>query len=218
MEILPTGHRTVFVEGIEYNEYPPPSGLIKAMKRQWALPLLHAGSLKMRKLAFYQQLEKPILGDPEEGVGLLKFNGQTMRMHSMKDIYVWCTSLPSITPARFKNIAEEGNYDCLVRIHDPLAFITRICKCLRQYHRGFNIHCGRIIYNRREEVDQRTLHSQKWNSNIFQKSPRSKADQEFRISVQNCTDTPLPVEDLDLTIGNCSDIISIENILSVPFQ
>ena len=212
MEIIPTGHGTVFVEGIEYNEYPPPSVLIKAMKRQWALQLLHTGSMKMRRLAYYRQLEKPTLGDPEEGLGLLKFNGRLMHSNSMKDIFVWCTSLLSIAPTRFMQIAEEGNYDCRVRILDPQTFFSRICICLRQNHRGFNIHCGHIIYNRREEVDQKTLHSQKWNSNVFQKPPGSKDDQEYRISVQNCTDTPLPVEGLDLTIGNCSDILSIEDV------
>ena len=212
MEITNTDFGTTIVDGIEYNDYPPPAELIKAMERQWAVPLDQAGSIKMRKLAFYQCWEKRILGDPEDGKGFLRFDGRLIHTGTVNDVYAWCTSLSSIQPSRLALIARDGGYDCLVRIREPSSFLARILSFLRQNYQGFRVHCGHVVYNRRADVDKITLNSQSWHFNVFQKAQESKDDEEYRISIVNCTFNHLSGEDLDLELGDCSDIITIEEL------
>jgi len=207
-----TRSSTLIVNGIEYNEYPSPGQLVKLMERKWANELLNSGSVRLRKLEYYRRWENDLLGDPNDGEGLYHRRGHPMEAGSINDVYGWCLSLPDIPSTRISLLAHHGGYDCMVRIHAPEEFFRRAQDWLSAHLNGFLLHCGRVNYNRGEEVDEQTLKSQKFHFNVFQKDPRFQDDMEYRMAVTNSTFTSLPGDHLDLALGDCTDIISIEDL------
>jgi hypothetical protein len=203
---------TVLVNGIEYNEYPPPEQLLKVMKRQWAECLLGTGLVRLHKLEYYRRLENELLGDPNDGEGLYHLGGHPIQTGSVNEVYAWCLSLPVIEKGQLLLLAQHGGYDCTVVVRAPEEFFRRVKDWLCKYKKGFQLHCGLVNYNRGEEVDKETLNSQKFNFNVFQKAPRFGDDMEYRISITNWTFKSFQEDHLDLLIGDCSGIMSIERL------
>ena len=201
---------TLLVGGIEYNEYPPPQPLLRAMESKWAEELVKTGLVRLRKLEYYRQWKNNLLGDPDDGQGLYHLDNYPMQMGSVNDVYAWCLSLPDISSERLLAIAEHGDYDCIVVIHAPEKLFTRMQDYLQKRHEGFRVHCGYVHYNRGAEVNKETLNSQKFHFNIFQKAPQFQDDQEYRLSVTNCTADRHEEDYLDLRLGDCRDITSIQ--------
>jgi len=201
---------TVLVNGIEYNEYPPPEQLVKVMKREFAEQLISNGLVRLRKLEYYRRWEKGQLGDPNDGKGLYHLDGHPMQTGSVNDVYAWCLALPAIKRDRLLFLAVDGSYDCMIVLRAPEEFLRRVNDWLSEYRKGFWLHCGLVTYNRGEEVDKKALNSQKFHFNVFQKAPRFKNDMEYRMSIINATFQHLQEDYLDLLIGDCSDIMSIE--------
>jgi hypothetical protein len=212
MESVRTQTGTLIVNGIEYNEYPPPRKLVKIMERKWAEEIVRTGSIRLRKIEYYRRWENELLGDPNEGEGLYHLHGHPMQIGSTNDVYVWCLSLPVIEPNRVLLLAKHGGYDCMLVIHSPEKLFREVASFLSQQRNGYILHCGLVNYNRGEEVDKRTLNSQKFHYNIFQKSVRFKDDKEYRISVTNTTFNRLPEDHFDLLLGNCQNILSMEDL------
>jgi hypothetical protein len=161
------------------------------MEKQYALEVVQKGKIKLRKFNYYKRWKSKILGDREDGTGLLNLDGQVTRIDSWNDVFVWCTCLPSINPQRLALIAREGQYDCVIRVHDCMTFVTRVY----------------------------SANSQKWGYGMFQKGDESKDDQEYRITATRVFIFPHnfqngPEEELVVELGDCSDLITIEN---VPF-
>ena len=210
MELTRTQTGTVIVKGIEYNEYPPPQQLVKVMERKWAEQVVSAGSMRLRKLEYYRRWENKLLGDPNDGKGLYHLHGHPMQTGSVNDVYAWSLSLPIIEQSRLLLLAQHGDYDCMLMIHAPKKFFRKVANFLSQCRKGFILHCGLVNYNLGEEIDKKTLNSQKFHYNVFQKSTRFNDDKEFRIAITNSTFNRLPNDHLDLLLGDCSDIMSIE--------
>ena len=59
---------TFLVNGIEYNERPPPERLVRVMKRKWAEELASKGSLRLHTLEYFRKWENKVLGDPNDGI------------------------------------------------------------------------------------------------------------------------------------------------------
>lgn len=203
---------------IEYNEYPPPQLLLKAMERQWAEKLIDSGSLRLRKLEYYRQWENDHLGDANDGRGLFHMAGDPVQTDSGNDVYAWCLSLPDISNAQLLEIAKHGEYNCVVRIHSPEELFKRMLKFLQEHKKGFRLHNGYVHYNRGAEIDKETLKSQKFHFNVFQKEQRFQENKEYRISITNCTLTRYKEDYLDLLLGDSSDILSIEPLSNSPLQ
>jgi len=204
----PTG--TSLVDNIEYNEYPPAKQLCKAMKGRWANELIQRGLIRIRKLEYYRKWENDVLGDPKEGRGLYHIEGHPMQMDSANDIYAWCLSLPEISSGRLLAIAAQGKYDCTVVIHDMEMLLLRIRSHLQKNYRGMWLHCGYVNYDRGTEVSKETLDMKKFHFNVFQKASRFQDDKEYRVSITNCISKRYKESYLDLLIGECKDIISIQ--------
>ena len=113
-------------DGIEYNRYPPPVALVKAMKRCWAKKLLSRGAMRFGSLASYRRRETPVLGDPNDGEGMFRMAGHPYNIGSGNPVYAWCSSLDTVTPDRIRCLAKDGGYDCVVRVHNPLLLIKRV--------------------------------------------------------------------------------------------
>ncbi len=199
---------TVIVNGIEYNEYPSPSSLIKSTEMKWALKLRDEGCLRLNSVGFYQKLENPELGDTNEAKGMLKLNGHPMEVDSANEVFIWCSAKPDTSTEVLKSL--NRSYDAIVRINNVEEFANRIISAARSS--GYNLapHLGQINYNRGEEVSKDVLNDQKWHHNIFQKSMDYSHQKEYRMSFSNFTFQPINKSCLDITLGNCSDILDIE--------
>jgi hypothetical protein len=218
MAIEKTKTGTFISDGIEYNETPVPKMLVKAMSKEWADPLVYKGKLRIHHLNYFRNWENKVLGDPNDGNGQYHLNGQPMETGSTNDVYALCMSFPKVSHSRLNIFAEQSGYNCLVFIHDPEVLFQRIKKWLVANYHGFKVHCGAVKYNRGSEVDKKTLNKQQFHYNVFQKAPSFKEDQEYRLSVTNCTFVPLKNKYIDLVIGNCNDIASIEELPNKSFE
>lgn len=200
----------MIADEVEYCAYPPPTILLKAMKHRWAKELLTTGLMRFGSLASYREWEDTVLGDPNDGEGLFHMKGRPYSTGSINPIYAWCASLPTITPDRTLLLAEHGEYDCVVRVHNPLILIQRIHDALFAPCNKMNLQYSEVSYNRGAEVDTRTLNSQNFQFNVFQKNPSFAPDMEYRFLLTDSSLRPDPKPYVDLLVGKCSDIMSIQ--------
>lgn len=199
---------TVVVKGIEYNEHPPPSSLIKATEMKWALKLRDEGSIRLNSVEFYQALENPELGDSNEAKGMLKLNGHPMEVGSTNEVFIWCSAIPETSPDILKSL--NPSYDAIVRVLNVDEFVKRIISNVESLGYTLHPHIGKVNYNRGEEVSKEVLNDQQWHHNVFQKSPDYSHQEEYRLSFSNVTFQRIDKEHIDLSLGNCNDIIEIE--------
>lgn len=208
--ITTTQSGTMIICGVEYSTYPPPDVLVKAMERRWAEKLLEHGAIRFGSLATYRQWENAVLGDPNDGEGMFRMDGHSYDTGSINPVYAWCASMPSITADRTLLIAKHGKYDCVVRVHNLPLMIQRVSAALAKSNKSLGFHCAEVLYNRGVEVDKQALNSQKFHFNVFQKDPTFSPDMEYRLSL---TDHSLQFKHkpfVDVELGVCSDIMSIE--------
>lgn len=205
--------------GIEYNDFPAPSQLVKAMSRKYAEPLLDSGILRIRHLEYFRNWENKVLGDANDGKGQYRLNGAPMDTDSTNDVYAWCLSSPKIANSQLTIFAEQGGYDCKLVIHEPEELFQRIRKWLASNRPNLWVNCGTVKYDRGQEVDKETMNSQPFCFNVFQKAASFKENQEYRLSITNYTFECLHEEFsfpegkyIDLEIGNCRDIASVEKL------
>lgn len=212
MAVTTTQSGTVIVEGVEYGTYPPPPVLVKAMERRWAEELLAVGAMRFGSLALYREWENTILGDPNDGKGMFRMEGNQYNIGSVNPVYAWCASLPTVSADRTLLLAENGRYDCVVRVSDPLLLIHRVRSASVRTSKTLHVHCAQVSYNRGAEVDKWTLNSQKFHFNVFQKSSAFAPDLEYRLSLTDVSLCPESKPDVCLRVGDCSDIMVIENL------
>ena len=206
-KIQVTKNRTVLANGIEYNEYPSPSSLIKATEIKWALKLRDEGSLRLNSVEFYQALENPELGDRNEAKGMLKLDGHPMEVGSANEVFIWCSAIPGTSPDILKSL--NPSYDAIVLVRDVEEFVKRIVSTAKSEGYELYPHIGKVNYNRGEEVSKVALNSQQWHHNVFQKSWDYSHQEEYRLSFSNLTLQRIDKKHLDLSLGNCNDIIEI---------
>lgn len=200
---------TTFVDQIEYNDYPPPPFLLKAMERRFALPLISNGAIRIQSISYFHTLENRNLGDPNEGKGLFTLNGHPMRTSLGNEAFVWCTALPDTSNDSLLAFSEK--YDTIIKIESVEKFLERLKMAIYKGNLPTHIHCGRVVYNRGTEITKEELNDQKWASNIFQKDTYYQHQNEYRFLLTNVV-FKNPIGDyIDLQMGNCSDIISITN-------
>jgi hypothetical protein len=199
---------TVIVNGIEYNEHPFPSSLIKATEMKWALKLRDEGCIRLNSVEFYQALENPELGDRNEAKGTLKVDGHSMEVGSGNEVFLWCSAIPEASPEILKRL--DASYDAIVRIHDVEKFVKRIVSTAKLAGYILYPHLGKVNYNRGEEVSKDVLNKQRWHYNVFQKSSGYAHQMEYRLSFSNFTFQRIDKKHLDLSLGKCNDIIMIE--------
>lgn len=202
----------MIVDGVEHSTYPPPVALVKAMERHWAETLLKQGAMRFGSLATYRQWENAVLGDPNDGEGMFRKDRHPYETGSTNPVYAWCASMPTITVDRTLLIAKHGRYDCVVRVHEPLLLIQRVHAALVRTNKTLLLHCAEVSYNRGAEVDKQTLNSQKFHFNVFQKDPAFGPDMEYRLSLTDASLRSEPKPFVKVVVGECSDIMSIEEL------
>lgn len=212
MNLDKTLTETIIHNGIEYNELPAPEVLVKAMKQEFADQLLNSGKLRISHLDRFRNWENKILGDCNDGIGQYYVNGHPMENSSVNDVYAWCLSFPDIADSRLALFGELGGHDCKVVIHDPEEMFQRVNKWLANNHPELWIHCGAVKYDRDQVVDKATLNSKQFHFNVFQKAAFFEEDREYRLSITNISFSRLHGEYIEVEMGNCRDIASIEEL------
>ncbi|GAB4188842.1 MAG: hypothetical protein Tsb002_15410 [Wenzhouxiangellaceae bacterium] len=207
-EIIQTQTGTFIEDGVEFNQYPPPSTLVKAMEFKWATNIIETGSLRLNSTSFYQNLESKDLGDFNEGRGMFKMNGHEMNVGTINDVYIWCSALPDTSKEVLLSL--EESYNCIITINDTLQFVKRVSRALKDKGLKMWPHIGTVKYSRGKEVSKEALNSQKFNYNIFQKADNYSHHNEFRISFMNVTTNKLGTNPIDIEIGNCKELVTIE--------
>ncbi len=208
-----THARALIVENIEYNAYPPPSEVVKLTKRAWAEQMAATGTLRFGSLASYRAWENNVLGDPQEGEGVLCMNGHPYTTGSSNPVFAWCASFPSISPERTSLLAQHGEYDCCVRVRDFPEFIRRVKLAL--VAKGLWLHCGEVAYTKGYEVRLDVLRSQPFHFNVFQKDRAFVDDREYRLALTDLNMGRADAEHVTLEIGACLDILEV-TALPVP--
>lgn len=208
VEIIITLSGTKIIEGIEFNAFPPPSTLIKAMEKQWAEKLIKNGTVRLNSLEFYQNLENDELGDSTEGLGELKSKGHPYNVSSVNKIFVWCGALPD---ASFPTLLSlDTKYDTVIRVVNPLEFTKRIELALIDKDYSFaHPHIGSINYSRSDEVDMKSVQSQFFHWNVFQKRKKYTHQNEYRLAFTDTSFTLENDEPIDLEIGSCLDLVQL---------
>ena len=204
---------TFVVNGVEYNDYPPPDKLIKVMKKCRAEELISQGTMRFGNLEEYRKWENEVLGDINDGNGMYTMKGHEYNTGSANEIFAWCSSLATISNKRVLEIAESNNYECTIEISSPLELFQRISKALTtEYNGDFILHCGPVAYDRGSEVDKGILNSQQFHFNVFQKGTNFQEDSEYRLSLTNYSLKKNYGIGVFVNIGNCSDIVQIKEL------
>ncbi len=209
-----SGETTTFVDGVEYNEYPPPPSLLKLMKRHYAECLIAAGSLRLSSLQYHRESERKILGDKNDGLGLFKMDGHPYSTDACNEVFAFCMSLREISQNRITQLALDGGYDCVISIMSSEEFFRRIkLQLLNDFNGDLRMQAGIVKYNREEEVDIKTLNSQKFLFNVFQKDHSFLDDREYRLAVVDYSFKFRNKKYVDLSIGSCADIMRIDKLV-----
>ena len=201
----------MFDDGIEFNEHPPPRFLVKLMKRKFAEKLRDAGEIRLGSLFSYQNWENDELGDVHDGLALFHIAGHPIKIETANQVFVWSSSLPSISPERTDKLALSGGYDCRITVSNAQMRFKRINDTLKMDHPYFWMHCGHVKYDRGCETNRDSISARGFQFNVFQKSHHFSADVEYRISITNGSTVTHPDEHIFLVLGNCSDLVTIEN-------
>jgi len=115
-------------------------------------------------------------------------------------------SSTSVAHSRLYSI--DDKYDTIVEIK-ILDFIKRTRTFLTFIDSKFWVQWGKVQYDKGIDVDKKTLNDQIFNFNAFQKHADYSWQQEYRIVVYRGTPHQYHCDYLEITLGDCSDIISI---------
>lgn len=207
-DIFRTKMNTVVVNGIEYFEHPPPSSIVKAMELNWATKLVKKGNVRLRPLSYYRAIESPEIGDANEGNGQWYMEGNSMELRSVNEVYVWCGALPDTD--RETLLGLDGKYDTVVQISDVSLFTKCIAQTARDAGWQLAPHIGQVSYDRGREVVKEQLQALPWQSNVFQKGLQYAHQREYRLAFTEISLKGQREEYIDLSLGDCSEFISIE--------
>lgn len=203
---------TIIEKGIEYKFYPPPPVLVKVMKEKHAKNLREHGAVRLTHADVYRAMENQQLGDCHDSRGMLTMEGHEYHTSTVNPVFLFSMSIQNITHKRISEIAESEGYDCLLTISNPEVFFQRIREALLRRSRKYWVHCGKVKYNRGVTVSKNALNSQQFNHNIFQKSHIFRMDKEYRLSVSNLSLHPRQQKYINLAIGKCTRIVTIEKL------
>ena len=208
MSNITTLSGTQIIDGIEYNDYPAPNMLVKAMELVWAKKLITEGGIRLSPLSYYQNLENTELGDNLEGLGALNMNSHPYSIDSINEIFIWCCANPETDQSTLLSL--DSGYDVIIKVTDTVKFIKRIDEALHYNNDSFSPpQVGEVNYNRSSEVTKKSLQQQQWQWNAFQKDPYYMHQNEFRFVFSDSSLTPPQGQAINLLIGNCEDIIEL---------
>ncbi|EPZ7321235.1 hypothetical protein ACXR5E_003907 [Vibrio mimicus] len=201
-----TKNETEIHDGIEFNEYPAPSFLLKAMHSKWADKLIEQGLIRLNSLSYYQNLDNKELGDALEGKGELRVKSRQYSMSSNNELFVWCCANPESKPEVLLSL--DKSYDVVVKVANPIEFIKRISLALEKGGYKFTIpQVGRVNYNRGFEVTLDSLQNRQWQWNAFQKVETYSHQNEYRFVFSKLSCGLEREAPINLCLGDCSDII-----------
>ena len=131
-----------------------------------------------------------------------------MELGSGNEVYVWCGALSDTD--REALLGLDVKYDTIVQVSDVSLFTKRIAQSARSAGWKLAPHIGKVIYDRGREVTKEQLQTLPWQSNVFQKGLQYAHQREYRLAFTETSPKGRREEYIDLSLGDCSDFISIE--------
>ena len=206
--VLKTITGTVIVGGIEFNQLPVVPGLVKATEYYWACKLRDKGLIRLNSIEYYHHIESNELGDKNEGRGLFHLGSDPIKTESSNEVFIWCSALPDTSHKTLTNL--NNCYDSIISICNVEEFVIRISASLRDMGFLLTPQVGAVSYNRGHVTTKEELNSQKWQYNVFQKDAMYAHQCEFRLAFTNSSFSRINNEYIDLSIGECSDIVHVQ--------
>lgn len=193
---------TTILNGIEYEEIPPPADVWRATKHSYAKGLVEAGLLFLTNADVYRNDPDPERGDSTETDGTFIRKGIRCTTGHTNPIFLWCTTLESDTKTV---LASWSDCDTVVRIHNPQELAQRIVKSAKaQGVDGISFHCGKPTYDK----SRGGTNPYHWSESIYQKPERYALQKEYRFALV-ANFSMIDVERIKLYLGPCRDLISI---------
>ena len=190
------------VNGVEYDEFPPPADLWRATKYVHAVDLINKGLMYLTNAQIYREDSDPERGDPTETEGKFIRQGIPCTTGHTNPIFLWCATLdpdPDVVLALWRDC------DTVVHICNPQAFAERILKIAKtQGVKGVSFHAGTPTYDK-ERGGMRPYH---WAESIYQKPERHAQQKEYRFALVG-EYSMVEVPRLELFLGPCDDLITI---------
>lgn len=197
-------------DGIDYDAFPPPHPLFRAMKYTYATKLLHQGNIRLGRIDVYKKQEERTLGqsDPREGTAILLDHGNPHRISGLLHTYILCTSTAEADHRRLLEMDRE--YETIVQINDPHEFAHRILESTKQFRSSYSVECAHAVYDKGEAdlprmADELDL-SYRYN---FQKDRGYSWQHEYRFAVTDLGHQCLFGQYMDLELGCCKRLVKI---------
>lgn len=190
------------VNGIEYDEYPPPLDLWRATKYCYSVDLIINGLLYLKNAQIYREDSDPERGDPTETDGKFIRQGIPCTTGHTNPIFLWCAT---VNPDPDAVLALWCDYDTVIHISQPQTFAERILKIAKaQGVKVASFHAGTPTYDK-EQGGTRPYH---WAESIYQKPGRYAQQKEYRFALVGDY-SMIEVPTVELFLGPCDDLISI---------
>ena len=191
---------STILNGIEYEEIPPPRSLWRATKYIHALDLIEKGRLYLTNAQSYREDSDPERGDATETDGTFIRQGVRCKTGHTNPIFLWCTTLESNADAV---LAIWRDHDTVVHIRDPHAFAQRIMMAAKAKGiEGVSFHAGSTTYDK-ERGGMRPYH---WAESIYQKPERYGTQKEYRFALIGDY-SMIGLEKVELLLGSCNDLV-----------
>jgi hypothetical protein len=190
------------VNGVGYDEFPPPADLWGATKYAYAVDLIENGLLYLTNAQIYREHSDSERGDPTETDGKFIRQGVPCATAHTNPIFLWCTTLD---PDPEAVLAVWRDCDTVVHICEPQAFAERILRTAKaQGVKGVSFHAGTPTYDK-EQGGTRPYH---WAESIYQKPKLHAQQKEYRFALVGDY-SMIEVPRIELSLGPCDDLISI---------
>lgn len=190
------------VNGVEYEETPPPSDLWRATKYSHAMDLIQNGLLYLTNAQIYREDPDPERGDATETDGKFIRQGAPCTTGHTNPIFLWCTTLESDPDAV---LAVWRDCDTVIHIRNPQALAERILRtAIVNGVKGVSFHAGAPTYDK-EHGGTRLYY---WAESIYQKPEQHAEQKEYRFALVGDY-SMIGVPKVELSLGPCDDLVSV---------
>ena len=190
------------LNGVTYDNLPPPSDLWRATQYDYAVELIQKGILYLTNAQVYREAEDVERGDPMETCGVFNRKGLRCSIDYANPIFLWCMTLD---PDPSSLLTVWRDCDTVLHIRDPQMLAERILKSSKNFGVEYvSFHAGRLTYDKDRGRDERC----RFADSIFQKPERHAHQREYRFALMGDGFMSECIT-LRLSLGPCSDLIEI---------
>lgn len=194
--------KTATVNGVEYDKFPPPGALWRAMKYSYAQDTIQKGLIYFTNANEFRKDPNHERGDLMETDGKFIRQGVPCTTGHTNPIFLFCATLESDADAV---LAIWRDRDTVICIHNPQMLAERMLKAaISQEVKGISFHAGSPSYDKCRGGTS-PYH---WAESIYQKSESYTPQKEYRFAIVGDY-SMISTKQIILNIGSCENLISI---------